>query len=325
MRSRLIRLYLLLVSSTALLFCAWMLAQFLHPILLMLGMRDVDSFLGADGVPSSLLIHPGDFFASPAQQLWDLLPLLLVTLVVVVPVLVLHYLALRHLESQEPAARGSVERVIILDLLAIACGLVISVAGTNAAAAWLQLWPGPTFRFYSDAHGFEALAVAYMLAFGVALALLLLERRRTVAPGVQAQRLSWSLLGLAQIALLLQVFNVGSGALQGILEGFAYRTTPDCYVCRESGIHIFYDNSIGQALVALMLFAVATYLVRGDLGDTIGALRTIISLFCSIGLTFFWTIMFIKQLNATPENENLFPPVVAFEYGALIMAYLVLG
>ncbi len=177
----------------------------------------------------------------------------------------------------------------------------------------------------------QAITLAYALAFTVPFLLTALERRRTRNPSVTAQRISWSLYVLPQVALLVEVVEFAGGALQEVMQAFAQPASlAACFTGRVacvSAARIFTTtNSLGQGFVAVAAFAGAVYLTRKDTGSAVGVIRSALL----VGLAMFFTtiasfgywlsnfLTFEMPYLGLPEYPVF--NVLTFEYGMLLAA-----
>jgi hypothetical protein len=246
------RLYYAIVSAVALIFTSGVFQGFFHQVILRLGGRDVSAN------------QPGPSAAELAAQLTQSLTLLIIAGVVVAPIGALHYWLLRREERTDPQAVQGMAREIVLDVLTIYFGSQVVVA---LASTLEYLFADPATR-----SGF-ANALASVIAYGLVMVALVLERRRTTTLIPPAQVFSQIVFGLAQLSFIIATLITASIAVQSIV-GASIKNLPVCSVNGPPVVHCAYvtysvGSALSTALVALAGFVGFLWLTRRFIGSVI--------------------------------------------------------
>lgn len=191
------RIYLYLVAAVALIATTFVVQNFFHALLQHAGMLDY------------------------SYQTYNLINLrqatafLVVAFVIFVPLGGLHVWFIRREDS---SALGGVVRGVFLDLLTIITGIVtitaLSITGNNLFSN--QQYPVGAGPYLAAA-----------LAWGIALALIIIERQRTVQQLPAARGISLALGYLTQFGLLIALVSYTAYAIQTVLET-VLSVAPDC-------------------------------------------------------------------------------------------------
>lgn len=231
------RIYLYAVAAVALIATTLVVQNFFHALLQRAGMLDypyqVDNLLS--------LPQASAFLA--------------VALVIFVPLGALHYWFIRR---EDPSSLGGVVRVIFLDLVTIIAGIVTVTA---LASTGYNLFS----THYTSSIGVGP-SLATSLAWGIALALVIIERQRTGQQLPAARGITLTLGYLTQFGLLIGLVVYTSFAIQTILDT-VIQAAPKCDYRQGSfsytGCQVAPYSDVGSvvAVVAVLLLGMAGYMV----------------------------------------------------------------
>lgn len=233
------RAYLYVVTAGAFLFTLGVLQNFLHALLRRGGLED---YLG-QGAPAG-----SDFTQA--------LTLALADLIVVLVGAVHWYFIWRELRA-EPALRGGAIRAVFVAGLLAVTGLVTTFSAASVVGGLAS--PDP------NQHGFVAVPLAGTIAWGLGLALIVLERQATVLTGDDARLLANIFAYIPQWVLLIAAIVFGVQFVQSWLQD-AIAPLPACgpgnvaFTCGYSATLA----SLLQAVVALAGLGGFAFLTRHD-------------------------------------------------------------
>lgn len=323
--------YALAVVVGALAFVTFALPGVLRPLFLSLGVPDefTARFITVPGQTYRVgrIIPALPDTASLAQLTRAALPLAILALAAAMLIGLPHYALLRRIERTEPALRGGGARTVALDLATLGFGAATIIAGMRAALGFLRVGPQLSLTIYDPQVPGQATALAWTVPCGVALTLILLERRRTRPTSPLAGQITAWLLGpLPQAILFAATILTGGRALQGLLQ--AAVTAPsagaDCFTFAPAlilhGCPLITTSiaTVGQALVPLAGLVALARATR-DATDR-AATATRWALFGVVALVA--VALSVSDLFARDTAFGMWLPTpLGYEYGLLVAAF----